>query len=123
MTKQEKLKAIQEQLIDKFGQKAFNRVEIIATEKFGQKTDIKMKFFQSVIEGYINPDELWTSDENIETLRIKIEKTPDAKKEEVLLEILDTYDSKDPKIKMLLKKYSPILEKHIKPEKIKISIA
>ena len=28
MTKQEKLKAIQEQLIDKFGQKAFNRVEI-----------------------------------------------------------------------------------------------
>ena len=58
-----------------------------------------------------------------EELRIKIEKTPDAKKEEVLLEILDTYDSKDPKIKMLLKKYSPILEKHIKPEKIKISIA
>ena len=122
MTKQEKLQLLQGQLIEKFGQKTFNRVELIANEKFGQKTDIKMKFFQSVIEGYITPDELWTSDENIEALRIKIEKTPDAKKEEVLLEILDTYDGKDPKIKMLLKKYSTILEKHIKPEKIKISI-
>jgi hypothetical protein len=123
MTKQEKLQLIQGQLIEKFGQKTFNRIELIATERFGQKTDFKIKFFQSVIEGYIKPDELWTSDENIESLKTKIEKTPDNKKEEVLLEILDTYDTKDPKVKELMKKYSSILEKHIKPEKIKISIA
>lgn len=122
MTKQEKLQLIQGHLIEKFGQKTFNRIDLITNERFGQKTDLKIKFFQSVIEGYIKPDELWTSDENIETLRIKIENTPDIKKEEVLLEILNTYDTKDPKIRILLKKYSSILEKHIKPEKITIAI-
>jgi hypothetical protein len=123
MTKQEKLESLTNQLAEKYGQKTFTRINMIAEERFGQKNVIKMKFFQSVIEGYIKPDELWTSDENIESLRTKIEKTPDNKKEEVILEILETYDTKDPKVKELMKKYSSILEKHIKPEKIKISIA
>ena len=122
MTKQEKLQSIEGQVIEKFGQKTYNRISIISTERFGQKTDLKIKFLQSIIEGYIKPDELWTSDENINDLQNKIERTPDSKKEEILLEILDTYDSKDPKIKLLLRRYSSILEKHIKPEKIKISI-
>lgn len=122
MTKQEKLQLIQGHLIEKFGQKTFNRIDLITNERFGQKTDLKIKFFQSVIEGYLNPDEIWTSDESINLLKEKIESTPDDKKEKLLLEILDTYDPKDPKIKLLLRRYSNILSKHIKPEKITIAI-
>lgn len=122
MTKQEKLEILTNQLTEKYGQKTLTRINMIAEERFGQKVDLKIKFFQSVIEGYIKPDELWTSDENIVSLKQKIESTPDDKKEALLLEILDTYDTKDTKVKELLRKYSHILSKHIKTEKITISI-
>jgi hypothetical protein len=122
MTKQEKLESLTNQLTEKYGQKTFTRINMIAEERFGQKADFKIKFLQSVIEGYIKPDELWTSDENIKSLKQKIESTPDDKKETLLLEILDTYDTKDPKVKELMRKYSHILSKHIKSEKITISI-
>jgi hypothetical protein len=107
---------------EKFGEKAYNRISMIGEERFGQRTDLKIKFLQSVVEGYLIPDEIWTSDESISLLKEKIDSTPDDKKEKLLLEILDTYDSKDPKIKLLLRRYSNILSKHIKSEKITIAI-
>lgn len=122
MTKQEKLQILTDQVIEKFGEKAFARISMIGEERFGNKTELRIKFLQSVIEGYVSPDEIWTSDESINLLKEKIESTPDDKKEKLLLEILDTYDSKDPKIKLLLRRYSNILSKHIKPEKITIAI-
>lgn len=122
MTKQEKLQNLTNQVIEKFGEKTFARITMIGEERFGNKTDLRIKFLQSVIEGYVNPDEIWTSDESINLLKEKIESTPDDKKEKILLEILDTYDSKDPKIKLLLRRYSNILSKHIKPEPVKITI-
>lgn len=122
MTKQEKLQILTDQVIEKFGEKAFARISMIGEERFGNKTELRIKFLQSVIEGYVSPDEIWTSDESINLLKEKIESTPDDKKEKILLEILDTYDSKDPKIKLLLRRYSNILSKHIKPEKITIAI-
>ena len=122
MTKQEKLENLTQILTEKYGEKAFARLSMIGEERFGSKTNLKIKFFQSVIEGYLKPDEIWTSDESINLLKEKIESTPDDKKEKLLLEILDTYDVKDPKIKLLLRRYSNILSKHIKPEKITIAI-
>ena len=122
MTKQEKLENLIQILTEKYGEKAFARLSMIGEERFGSKTSLKIKFFQSVIEGYLKPDEIWTSDESINLLKEKIESTPDDKKEKLLLEILDTYDPKDPKIKLLLRRYSNILSKHIKPEKITIAI-
>jgi hypothetical protein len=122
MTKQEKLENLTKILTEKWGEKAFARLSMIGEERFGSKTNFKIKFFESVIEGYMNPDEIWTSDESINLLKEKIESTPDDKKEKLLLEILDTYDAKDPKIKLLLRKYSNILSKHIKPEKITIAL-
>jgi len=121
MTKQEKLQTLTNQVIEKFGEKAFTRISMIGEERFGNKTDLRIKFLKLVIEGYVKPDEIWTSDEAISLLKEKIDSTPDDKKEKLLLEILDTYDSKDPKIKLLLKRYSNILSKHIKPEKITIA--
>lgn len=122
MTKQEKLEILTNQIIEKFGEKAFTRITMIGEERFGKKTDLRIKFLQSVIEGYVKPDEIWTSDDSISLLKEKIDSTPDDKKEKLLLEILDTYDSKDPKIKLLIRKYSNILSKQNKPEKITIAI-
>lgn len=122
MTKQEKLQNLIQLVTEKFGEKAYNRISMIGEERFGQRTDLKIKFLQSVVEGYLIPDEIWTSDESISLLKEKIDSTPDDKKEKLLLEILDTYDSKDPKIKLLLRRYSNILSKHIKSEKITIVI-
>jgi hypothetical protein len=123
MTKQEK---VINSLKEKLGEKMFDRTSMIATERFGQKENLKIKFYQSILEGYINPSELWTNDNTISSLKSKIDSTPDGEKEKLILEILDTYDTKDPKIKELLRKYDRYLKKFqsdIKSEKVKISLA
>ena len=123
MTKQEK---VINSLKEKLGEKMFDRTSMIATERFGQKENLKIKFYQSILEGYINPSELWTNDNTISSLKSKIDSTPDGEKEKLILEILDTYDTKDPKIKELLRKYDRYLKKfqsEIKSEKVKISLA
>jgi len=123
MTKQEK---VINSLKEKLGEKMFDRTSMIATERFGQKENLKIKFYQSILEGYINPSELWTNDDTISSLKSKIDSTPDGEKEKLILEILDTYDTKDPKIKELLRKYERYLKKfqsEIKVEKTKISLA
>lgn len=108
MTKQEK---VINSLKEKLGEKMFNRTSMIATEKFGQKENLKIKFYQSILEGYINPSELWTNDDTILSLKSKIDSVSDNDKEKIILEILDTYDTKDPKIKELLRKYERYLKK------------
>ena len=108
MTKQEK---VINSLKEKLGEKMFNRTSMIATERFGQKENLKIKFYQSILEGYINPSELWTNDDTILSLKLKIDSVSDNDKEKIILEILDTYDTKDPKIKELLRKYERYLKK------------
>lgn len=122
MTKQEK---VTNSLKEKIGEKLFNRTQIIANERFGSKESLKIKFYQSILEGYINPSELWTSDDTISSLKSKIDSAPDGEKEQLILEILDTYDIKDPKIKELLRKYERYLKKFqsdLKEEKIRITL-
>ena len=122
MTKQEK---VINSLKEKLGEKMFNRTSMIATEKFGQKENLKIKFYQSILEGYINPSELWTNDDTILSLKSKIDSVSDNDKEKIILEILDTYDTKDPKIKELLRKYERYLKKfqsEVKVEKVKIGL-
>ena len=108
MTKQEQ---VVNSLKEKLGEKMFNRTSMIATERFGQKQNLKIKFYQSILEGYINPSELWTNDDTISSLKSKIESVSDSEKEDLIMEIIDTYDTKDPKIKELLKKYDRYLKK------------
>ena len=108
MTKQEK---VINSLKEKIGEKMFDRTSMIATERFGQKENLKIKFYQSILEGYINPSELWTNDDTILSLKSKIDSVSDNDKEKIILEILDTYDTKDPKIKELLRKYERYLKK------------
>ena len=122
MTKQEK---VINSLKEKLGEKMFNRTSMIATERFGEKQNLKIKFYQSILEGYINPSELWTNDDTILSLKSKIDSVSDNDKEKIILEILDTYDIKDPKIKELLRKYERYLRKfqsEIKSEKVKIGL-
>ena len=122
MTKQEK---VINSLKEKLGEKMFNRTSMIATERFGQKENLKIKFYQSILEGYINPSELWTNDDTILSLKSKIDSVSDNDKEKIILEILDTYDIKDPKIKELLRKYERYLKKfqsEVKSEKVKIGL-
>ena len=122
MTKQEK---VINSLKEKLGEKMFNRTSMIATERFGEKQNLKIKFYQSILEGYINPSELWTNDDTILSLKSKIDSAPDSEKEQLILEILDTYDIKDPKIKELLRKYERYLKKlqsEVKSEKVKIGL-
>lgn len=122
MTKQEK---VINSLKEKIGEKLFNRTQIIANERFGGKENLKIKFYQSILEGYINPSELWTNDDTISSLKSKIDSVSDSEKEALILEILDTYDIKDPKIKELLRKYERYLRKFqsdLKEEKIRITL-
>ena len=122
MTKQEK---VINSLKEKLGEKMFNRTSMIATERFGEKQNLKIKFYQSILEGYINPSELWTNDDTILSLKSKIDSVSDNDKEKIILEILDTYDTKDPKIKELLRKYESYLKKlqsEVKSEKVKIGL-
>jgi len=123
MTKQEKVVS---SLKEKIGEKMFTRTSMIATERFGDKQGLKIKFYQSILEGYITPTELWTNDDTILSLKSKIDSVSDSEKEALIMEILDTYDIKDPKIKELLRKYERFLKKFqsdIKSEKVKISLA
>jgi hypothetical protein len=108
MTKQEK---VINSLKEKIGEKMFTRTAMIATERFGDKQGLKIKFYQSILEGYINPSELWASDDTIASLKSKIESVSDSEKQALIMEILDTYDTKDPKIKELLRKYDRYLKK------------
>ena len=122
MTKQEK---VINSLKEKLGEKMFNRTSMIATERFGEKQNLKIKFYQSILEGYINPSELWTNDDTILSLKSKIDSVSDNDKEKIILEILDTYDTKDPKIKELLRKHERYLKKlqsEVKSEKVKIGL-
>lgn len=108
MTKQEK---VINSLKEKIGEKMFTRTAMIATERFGDKQGLKIKFYQSILEGHINPSELWASDDTIASLKSKIESVSDSEKQALIMEILDTYDTKDPKIKELLRKYERYLKK------------
>ena len=122
MTKQEQVIS---SLKEKIGEKMFTRTSLIATERFGEKQSLKIKFYQSILEGYINPSELWTNDDTISSLKSKIDSVSDSEKEALILEILDTYDVKDPKIKELLRKYERYLKKfqsEVKSEKVKIGL-
>jgi len=112
MTKQNKQDQIINSLKEKIGEKLFNRTQIIANSKFGNKEGLKSKFYQSILEGYINPSELWVSDDTVSLLKEKIESAPDNEKEQIILSILDgAYDTSDPKIRELLKKYDRYLKK------------
>jgi len=127
MSKQNKQENIISSLKEKIGEKMFNRTSMIATEKFGDKNNLKIKFYQSILEGYINPSELWTNDDTILSLKSKIDLTPDSEKEKLILDILDTYDTSDPKIRELIKKYERYLKRYIneraEEKKIKIGLS
>jgi hypothetical protein len=110
MKKQEK---VINSLKEKIGEKMFNRIVLISEEKFGNKQNLKIKFYQSIIDGYINPYEIWTDDENISELKKKIDSATESEKESLIIKIVDTYDTKDPKIKDLLRKYNRYLKKLI----------
>ncbi len=98
-------------LKEKLGDKIFNKAEIIANERFGDKNRLKIKFYQSILEGHINPSELWTDDSIISSLKSKIDSVDDSEKEALILNIIDTYNVSDPKIKALLRKYDRYLRK------------
>ena len=106
MKKEEALQKIK----DNFGEKYLVRVELIASEKFGNKESLKLKFYQSIIDGYTNINKLWTSDEVIKDLKTKIDSAKEEDKERILLEIIETYDVAVPEIRQMLKKYDRILK-------------
>jgi hypothetical protein len=94
---------------ERFGNKLSKQVSIIANERFAEKGKLKIKFYQSIIDGYINPSELWINDENVAMLANKINSSTEKERKEIIIDILDNYDTKDPKIKSLLKKYERYL--------------
>jgi hypothetical protein len=99
-----------EKIEQKFGDKISKQVSIIADLRFGESGKLKNKFYQSIMDGYINPSELWINDENIDMLSKKISSSTEKKRKEIILDIIDNYDTKDPKIKSLLKKYERYLK-------------
>ncbi len=108
-------------LKEKVGEKLFNKASIIADERFGKKENLKIKFYQSIIEGYIDTSEMWTSDENVEFIKSKLEKSSDEDRVKIIHDIVNTYDTSDPKVRDLVKKYERYLNKVI-PSSSKISI-
>jgi hypothetical protein len=102
-------KEILEKIEEKFGDKISKKVSIIADVRFGESGKLKNKFYQSIMDGYINPSELWTNDETVSILAKKINSSTEKERKEIIIDILDNYDTKDPKIKSLLKKYEKYL--------------
>lgn len=101
MNKQEK---IINSLKEKIGEKLFTRTLIFANEKFGNKESLKFKLYQSILDGYINPSEIWSDDDIILSLKDRINSSSEIDKEKLITEIIDTYDIKNPKIKDILKR-------------------
>jgi len=99
-----------EKIEQKFGDKISKQVSIIADLRFGESGKLKNKFYQSIMDGYINPSELWINDENIDMLSKKISLSTEEERKEIIIDIIDNYDTKDPKIKSLLKKYERYLK-------------
>ena len=73
--------------------------------------DIKKILPNCIANGYININNLWTTDEVVASLKNKIDKASEEDKEKVILEILDTYDVSQPEIKQLLRKYKRYIVK------------
>ena len=113
MTKQNKQDQIINSLKEKIGEKVFNKTQIIANSKFGNKEGLKSKFYQSILDGYINPSEIWSDNDIILSLKEKINSSNDIDKEKLITEIIDTYDintirKMNPKIKDILKRIKKI---------------
>lgn len=106
----------QEQVIqrlkEKIGEKSFKKAELMADSKFGQKESLKAKFYESILDGFININELNPSEEEILLIVNKIESASDEDREKVMLEIIDsTYDITNPKIKAVIRKHALYLQK------------
>ena len=100
----------QEQVIqrlkEKIGEKSFKKAQLMADSKFGQKESLKVKFYESILDGFININELNPSEDEILLIVNKIESASDEDRERVMLEVIDsTYDITNPKIKAVLRKH------------------
>ncbi len=102
---------MRDKIKEKFGEKALSRVEIIASNKFGNKEGLKLKFYQSILDGFISIDTLWTSDDVIKDIKNRIDSASDKEREKLILEIVDTYNVGNVEIKQMLTKYERILRK------------
>ena len=103
-------KEILEKIEERFGNKISKQVSIIADVRFGESGKLKNKFYQSIMDGYIKPSELWINDETVSMLVEKINSSTEEERKEIIFDIIDNYDTKDPKIKTLLKKYERYLK-------------
>ena len=103
-------KEILEKIEERFGDKISKQVSIIADVRFGESGKLKNKFYQSIMDGYIKPSELWINDETVSMLVEKINSSTEEERKEIIFDIIDNYDTKDPKIKTLLKKYERYLK-------------
>jgi len=101
---------MRDKIKDKFGEKALSRVEIVASNKFGNKEGLKLKFYQSILDGFISIDTLWTSDDVIKDIKNRIDSASDEEREKIILEIVDTYDVGNAEVKQMLIKYERILK-------------
>jgi len=100
---------IEERLKDKIGEKNFKRAQLISENKFGHKINLIEKYYTSILDGYINIDDEWSSEYVIDIIKNKFEKTEN--KLEFIKEIIDTYDKKDDKTRHILEKYLRAIKK------------
>lgn len=101
---------IEEKLQEKIGTLSFNRAKIIANSRFGNKEKLKIKFYQSVLDGYINIDKEWTDESIIKSISDKLQSSSDSEKSEIVTSIVSTYDSKQPQIAAILSKYKKFIK-------------
>jgi len=106
-----KLDELSNSIKERFGEKALNKAEIISNERFGDKSKLKCKFYSSILEGEIDINQIWTSNDVVESIKNKIDSASEDKKIKIILDVIDGYDNKDPKTRELLKKYNRYLEK------------
>ncbi len=100
---------IETKLQEKIGILSFKRAKIIADSRFGEKQKLKNKFYQSVLEGHISIDKEWVDESIIKSISDRLQSSPDDKKREIILSIVNTYDITQPQVKDILAKYKKFI--------------
>lgn len=96
------------EISNKYGEISSKRAVIIADIKFKSKDKLKIKFYESVLDGNININDEWSNDSIISEIKSNILSLPKDKINGYIKMIMSAYDTK--KDQNLIKTYKRYLK-------------
>jgi hypothetical protein len=95
-------------ILEKMGEFSLRRAKILADSKFGDKIKLKIKFYQSILDGYVNIDKEWDDKSTISLISSRLSSATEEEKRDILSNIMDVYAS-NPKLKSIISKYKKFI--------------